>query len=171
MDPQDQPAEVPAGAVLAALAILDATGHDEEHALAQADEIAGLLQTWGVTAITQAFGFLIYGAMSAVLHEEGEPDRLHTVVPAVLTKLSKIQSARPFMPTMAGVLTAAAVGDDIWQWRMSLGTVSRKETAAWCWTAWLLADLIDTGHGEPGIFVRETARLVTESAAGQEPPA
>jgi hypothetical protein len=167
MEPQEQLPEVQAGAVLAALAILDATGQGDEHAAAQAGEVADLLQTWGTTAITQAFGLLIYGAMSAILPEAGEPDNLHTVVPAVLAKLCKIQSARPFVPTMAGVLTAAAIGDDIWQWRISFGAVSKKETAAWCWTAWLLADLIDTGHGEPGRFVREAARLVRESAAGQ----
>jgi hypothetical protein len=167
MEPQERPVEVVPGAVLAALAILDATGHGDEHAAAHAGEIADLLQTWGTTAITQAFGFLIYGAVSAVLPEEGEPDRLHTVVPAVLAKLKAIESARHFLPTMAGVLTAAAVGDDIWQWRTSLGPVSKKETAAWCWTAWLLADLIDSGQGEPGRFTREAARIVTDAAAGQ----
>lgn len=163
--------EVLPGAALAALTILDATGHGEEHAADRAGEIGDLLQTWGTTAITQAFGFLIYGAVSAVRPENGEPDNLHTVVPAVLTKLKVIESARPFLATMAGVLTAAAVGDDIWQWRTSLGTISKKETAAWCWTAWLLADLIDTGYGEPGRFVREATRIVTDAATGQQPPA
>lgn len=170
MEPQERQVEVLPGAVLAALGILDATGHGDEHAAAHASEIAGLLQTWGTTAITQAFGFLIYGAVSAVPPEDGEPDNLHTVVPAVLAKLKAIESARPFLATMAGVLTAAAVGDDIWQWRTSLGTVSKKETAAWCWTAWLLADLIDSGYGEPGRFVREAARIVTDSATGQQSP-
>jgi hypothetical protein len=171
MEPQERQSEALPGAVLAALAILDATGRGEEHAAAHTSEIAVLLETWGTTAIAQAFGFLIYGAVSAVRSEDGEPDNLHTVVPAVLEKLRTIESARPFLATMAGVLTAAAVGDDIWQWRTSLGTVSKKETAAWCWTAWLLADLIDSGHQEPGRFVREVARIVTDSDAGQQPPA
>jgi hypothetical protein len=171
MEPQDQQSEVAAGAVLAALSILDAIGDGDEEALDRAGEIAGHLEAWGVTAITKAFGFLICGALSAVLPEEGEPDRLHTVVPAVLAKLGKIEYARPFLPTMAGVLTAAAVGDDVWQWRMSLGAVGRKEASAWVWTAWLLADLIDTGHGERGRFVRDAARIVANSPGDQDPPA
>lgn len=145
MEPQDQQSEVAAGAVLAALSILDAIGDGDEQALARAGEIDELLQAWGVTAIVKAFCFLICGAMSAVLHEEGEPDRLQTVVPAVLAKLAQNEYARPFLPTMAGVLTAAAVGDDVWQWRMSLGAVGRKEASAWIWTAWLLADLSTLG--------------------------
>lgn len=171
MEPQDQQSEVAAGAVLAALSILDAIGDGDEVAVARAGEIEELLQAWGVTAIIKAFCFLICGAVSAVLPEEGEPDRLHTVVPAVLAKLGKIEYARPFLPTMAGVLTAAAVGDDVWQWRMSLGAVGRKEASAWIWTAWLLADLIDTGQGERGRFVRDAATIVTDSAADQGPPA
>ena len=170
MEPQDQQSEVPAGAVLAALSILEALGSGDEQVDARAGEIEQLLQAWGVTAIVKAFCFLICGAVSAVIPEEGEPDRLQTLVPAVLAKLGSIEYARPFLPTMAGVLTAAAVGDDVWQWRMSLGEVGRKEASAWIWTAWLLADLIDSGHGERGRFVRDAATIVTNSAASQDHP-
>jgi hypothetical protein len=39
MEPQDQQSEVAAGAVLAALSILDALGDGDEHAVARAGEI------------------------------------------------------------------------------------------------------------------------------------
>lgn len=77
-------------------------------------------------------------------------------------EVGKIESARPFVRTLAGVLTAAALGDDIWRWRTSLGPDTRRETSASCWTAWLLVDLIDTSRAEPGGFARI---VVTEQAA------
>lgn len=162
MEPPAEHEKVPTGAILAALTILEATGQGDEVAAGLASEIAGLVDAWGVPVLTQAFGLLIFGAMSAIHPKEG--DNLHLTVPAVLARLGKIESARPFLPTMAGVLTAAATGDDAWQWRETLGAVGRSEMAAWCWAAWLLADLLDTLHGEPGRFVRETARIVTQSA-------
>lgn len=56
MEPPGQEAEVTPGAVLAALTILDATEHDEEHLAARADEVVELLQVWGITAITRTAG-------------------------------------------------------------------------------------------------------------------
>jgi hypothetical protein len=159
--------KVPTGAILAALTMLEVTGQGEEVAVAQAGEIARLLETWGIEVLAQAFGLLIYGAMSAIRPAEG--DNLHTMVPAVLTRLGKINSARPFVPTMAGVLTAAATADDIWQWRATLGPVAVAEIQAWCWTAWLLADFLDRAHGEPGRFARQSARLVTTYNADDNP--
>jgi len=158
MEPPAGHEKVPTGAILAALTILEATGQGDEVAAGRASEIAGLVDSWGVLVLTQAFGLLIFGAMSAIHPAEG--DNLHLTVPAVLARLGMIESARPFLPTMAGVLTAAATGDNVWQWRRTLGPVGRSELAAWCWAAWLLADLLDTGHGEPGRFVRESARIV-----------
>jgi hypothetical protein len=101
---------------------------------------------------------------------EGEPDRLHMVVPAVLTKLRKIDQARPFVATMAGVLTAAVLEEDAYRWRTSLGPVTNAETSAWCYTAWLLADFVDSvAFEEPGRFVRESIRVVTRAASGEDP--
>ncbi|HEY3958663.1 MAG TPA: hypothetical protein VGM53_35320 [Streptosporangiaceae bacterium] len=85
-------------------------------------------------------------------------------IPAVLTRLGKTESAKPFVPTMAGVLTAATTAGDIWQWRATLGPVAVAELQAWCWTAWLLADFLDSVHGEPGRFARQAAQIVTRNA-------
>ncbi|HEY3958526.1 MAG TPA: hypothetical protein VGM53_34615 [Streptosporangiaceae bacterium] len=150
------------GAILSALTIIEATGRGDEMAVVRAAEIADLVKAWGTSALTQAFALLIYAAMSAIRPPEG--DNLHVMVPAVLTRLSKIESAKPFVPTMAGVLTAAATGEDIWQWRATLGPVGGAELQAWCWTTWLLADFLDKGHGEPGKFAREAAQIVTRDA-------
>jgi hypothetical protein len=163
--PPPEGSTVPTGAILAALSVLEATGQGDEVAAGRAGEIAGLVDSWGVPVLIQAFGLLIFGAMSAIRPTTG--DNLHLTVPAVLARLGKIESARPFLPTMAGVLTAAATGDNVWQWRRTLGPVGRSEMAAWCWTAWLLADLLDTGRGEPGRFVRESVRIVVAQSTGE----
>jgi hypothetical protein len=167
MDLSGERAEVPSGAILAALQMIEVTGEDQEAAAGRVGEITTLVNAWGVPVLTQAFSLLIFGAMSAIRPAEGEPDRLHLIVPAVLTRLGQVDWARPFLPTMAGVLTAAALGDDIWQWRVGLSPVSRAETAAWCYTAWLLADLTDSvGFGKPGTFSRIAAEIVTSAADG-----
>jgi hypothetical protein len=167
MEMSGDSAEVPSGAILAALKMIEVTGEDLESAATSAGEVAALLETWGIPVLTQAFGLLIYEAMSAIRPAEGEPDRLHMVVPAVLTRLGSAGWTKPFLPTMAGVLTAAALGGDIWQWRAGLGPLAGGETAAWCLTAWLLFDFVDgLVYEEPGGFARETARIVTRAAGG-----
>lgn len=163
--------EVPSGAILAALTILEATGQgdEEETALDRAGEIAGLVNAWDTPVLIQAFGLLIYSAMAVIHPEEDQPDKLHLIVPAVLTRLAAIDTARPFVPIMAGVLTAAVIGDDPWLWRSSLGPVPRAEVSGWCWTAWLMADLTDSvGLGEPGTFRRIAAEIITSAAAGED---
>lgn len=166
MDDSGQSAKVPSGAILAALKMVEG-GKDVEPPAAHGEEIDVLLDVWGTQAITEAFGLLIYGAMSAIRPAEGTPDRLHMVVPAVLARLRGIDSARSFLPTMAGVLTAAATDADVWQWRASLGPVTSEESAAWLLTAWLLADFVDKMvYREPGKFVRVAAEIVTGTASG-----
>lgn len=162
--------EVPIGAILAALTMIEVSTEDEDRTSGRSEEIADLLKVWKITVLTQAFGLVIYGAMSMIHPAEGSPDCLHMVVPALLTKLRKIDEVRPFGPTMAGVLTAAALGEDAYQWRASLGPVTNAETSAWYYTAWLLADFIDSiVLQEPGKFVRESVRLVTDAASKEDP--
>lgn len=157
---------VPSGAILAALRMIEVTGGGQE-AAGRAGEIAALLDTWGAPVLSQAFSLLIFGAMSVIHPAEDGPDLLHMIVPAVVARLGRAEWTRPFVPTMAGALTAAALGDDIWRWRTGLGPVSRAETAAWCYTAWLLADLTDSvGFGEPGTFNRVAVQIVTGADGG-----
>lgn len=166
MDLPDGGAEVPFGAILAALKMIEG-GSEGGEPTAVSEEVAALLDVWGIPVITQAFGLLIYGAMAAIRPGEDAPDRLHMVVPAVLTRLRAIESARPFLPTMAGVLTAAATDADAWQWRTALGPVTSKETAAWLLTAWLLADFVDNlVYRESGKFVRVGAEIITRASGG-----
>jgi hypothetical protein len=82
------------------------------------------------------------------------------VIPAVLTRLCQIPLAGPYVPVIAGVLTAAALDRDAHQWRQLLGQVPAAETAAWCCTAWLLADLADTVSGNRGGFTTRFADVV-----------
>ena len=57
-----------------------------------------------------AFGLLIGVAMSSVRPADGEPDQLHQVLPAVLTRLRRMDLAEAHVATMGGALTAAALG-------------------------------------------------------------
>lgn len=61
MDLPDGGAEVPFGAILAALKMIEG-GSEGGEPTAVSEEVAALLDVWGIPVITQAFGLLIYGA-------------------------------------------------------------------------------------------------------------
>ena len=77
-----------------------------------------------------AFGLLIGVALSSVRPGSSEPDRLHHILPAVLTWLRRTRLAEPVLATMGGVLTAAALGADCYQWRHGLGPIPAAEALA-----------------------------------------
>jgi hypothetical protein len=146
----------PPGAILAALDMIEGDGEECTEAL---------LETWGEGYIAQAFGVLIATAMEAVEPSPGEGDRLHLVVPAVVTRLHESGRGRRFLPTMAAVLTAAALGEDVWGWRGLFGCPGPDELVVWRETTRLLADMADTlVYGERGSF----GRLVAETVTGAE---
>lgn len=62
------------------------------------------------------------------------------------------------LPTMGGVLTAAAVGQPPVRWRRGLGPIPGSEFPAWAYTAWLLADLTEQATG-PGAITGLASRL------------
>src|SRR6266567_2704183 len=91
---------VPSGAILTAVKMVVALGSGEdEPSQAFADEVTTLAGIWGIPALMQAFGLLIGVAMSSVTPESGEPDRLHHILPAVLTRLRRTQLAEPVLAT------------------------------------------------------------------------
>jgi len=159
-------AGVPSGAILAAITMAGAPSSGEEPSEAFAEEIAVLVRTWGIPGMTQAFSFLIDVAMTLVEPGSGSPDRVHQVLPAVLTRLGQTGLPKPLLATMAGALAAAALEEDSWQWRQGLGPLTSGEALAWCYTAHLLADFIDTiVLGSPGEFTRRVTAIVL---AGEE---
>jgi hypothetical protein len=66
---------------------------------------------------------------------------------------------------MAGVLTAAAMDRDPWQWRQGLGPIGNPEALAWFYTAWFVTDLVDeVVLHERGAFTRSIAAMVTDDS-------
>src|SRR5581483_1947005 len=136
--------DVPSGAVLAAIRILEIlASREDEPSEAVGEEIATFVKAWSVVVLTQAFSLLIGAAMMSVQQRSGKPDRLHDIVPAVLTRPRRTGLAEPALATMGGVLTAGALEEDPYQWRQNLGPVTNGEALAWCYTAWLIGDFLD----------------------------
>jgi hypothetical protein len=158
--------EVPAGAVIAAMELVKGLG-DSENAM-PADELLGLIRDASVTPeqLTRGFALLTYSFMHLL---DGPMD----LVPAVIRKLRALELVPDeVLPTMAGALTAAALGQSPLGWRRALGsstpTAEYLEGPAWAYTAWLLADFLDFAADENGTTARLTdslfARLLEEDA-------
>jgi hypothetical protein len=163
--PSDQD-EVPAGAVIAAMELVKGLG-DNENAM-PGDELLRLIRDASVTPeeLTQGFALLISSFMHLL---DGPMD----LVPAVIRKLRALDLVpEEVLPTMAGALTAAALGQSPLRWRHALGaitpTAEHLEGPAWAYTAWLLADFLDFAADENGATAKLTdslfAKLLEEDA-------
>jgi len=110
--------------------------------------------------LLRGFGTLIHMFMELLregLASQSRPrdlrpqDLLHQVVPAVVARLANTHwIAARAVPTMAGALTAAALGANCYEWRMIYGPWHDDEVLPWAFTAWYLADLIDSDCGVRG---------------------
>jgi hypothetical protein len=163
--PSDQD-EVPAGAVIAAMELVKGLG-DNENAM-PGDELLRLIRDASVTPeeLTQGFALLISSFMHLL---DGPMD----LVPAVIRKLRALDLVpEEVLPTMAGALTAAALGQSPVRWRHALGSITTTaehlEGPAWAYTAWLLADFLDFAADENGATAKLTdslfAKLLEEDA-------
>jgi hypothetical protein len=106
--------EVPVGAVIAAMELVKGLG-DNENAMPE-DELLGLIREASVMPeeLTQGFALLIYSFM----HLLNGPLEL---VPSVIRKLHTLELVPDeVLPTMAGALTAAALGQPPLRWRHAL---------------------------------------------------
>jgi hypothetical protein len=132
------------------------------------DELRGLIRDTGVTPeeLTQGFALLISSFMHLL---DGSMD----LVPPLIRKLRALELVpEELLPTMAGALTAAALGRSPLGWRHAVGaitpTAEHAEGPAWAYTAWLLADFLDFAADENGATAKLTdslfARLLEEDA-------
>jgi hypothetical protein len=132
------------------------------------DELLGLIRDTGVTPeeLTQGFALLISSFMHLL---DGPVDLL----PAVIQRLGALELvSAEVLPTMAGVLTAAALGQSPLGWRRAVGestpAAEHSEGSAWAYTAWLLAGFLDFAADENGATVMLTdsllAKLLEEDA-------
>jgi hypothetical protein len=86
------------------------------------------------------------------------------LVPAVIRRLRALELVpEEMLPTMAGVLTAAALGQSPLGWRRAVGAITPaaeySEGPAWAYTAWLLADFLDFAADEKGATAKLTDSL------------
>jgi hypothetical protein len=153
----DQDEEVPAGAVIAAMELVKGLG-DNENAM-PGDELLGLIRDTSVTPeeLTQGFAVLIASFMHLL---DGPMD----LVPALIRKLRELELVpEEVLPTMAGALTAVALGQSPSQWRHAVGSITpmaeHSEGPAWAYTAWLLADFLDFAADENGATAKLTDSL------------
>jgi hypothetical protein len=149
--------EVPADAVIAAMELVKGLG-DNENAM-PGDELLSLIRDANVTPeeLTQGFALLIYSFMHLL---DGPMD----LVPAVIRKLRTLELVpEEVLPTMAGALTAAALGQSPLRWRHAVGSITpaaeHPEGPAWAYTAWLLADFLDFAADENGATAKLTDSL------------
>jgi hypothetical protein len=155
MDPGER--VVPSGAIATAMMIVESLhGRADED---DAEALAAGVGRWGRETLLDAFGLLVYTAVSVVHPETGseDEDQLHMILPAVVSRFRKLQLPEvpdETLPTVAGIITAACVGVPPYAWRTSIGPISDREGLVWCYTAWLLIDFMDNVvFGEkPGRF-------------------
>lgn len=166
---QHEDREVPSGALAAALEMVEVLhGHDGGAPPNQVmDQIMRGLKIWGRPVVTEAFGTIIYVAAQQLRPASDDPDSAGLkmqVVAAVLTRLRRDVPEVPaeHLPIVAGMLTAAFLEIGPFEWRMSLGPVDPDEDLAWCYTALLLVDLVDSTMERPGGFA-EILRAVLSS--------
>ena len=173
----------PPGAVITALTIVEALenragGRPPDEVAA---EIRVLLGQWETGDILRAFGLLISIALRLVEQAPERPDVFGTAVTPVLSRLRELAPAElpaGGLPTAAGILTAAATGQDPYGWWAGLsragGSPEDKEAdlATWSYPTWLLVDYVDAVVlDQPGAFARMVTATVIEPARTAPPPA
>lgn len=163
---QPEEREVPAGAITAALDIVEALhGRDSGLPPSQVvDQMMRSLKIWGRPAVTEAFGTIIYVAAQRLQPAPDDPDSTGLKMRIVASVVTKLQQNLPevrteHLPTVAGLLTAAFLEIGPYEWRTAFGPVEPGEDLAWCYTAWLMVDFVDTTTEHPGGFA-EVLRAV-----------
>ncbi len=140
------------GAVVAALTMVElaeglADGRSEDEVN---QDIAVLRGSWDSADLASAFALLISAGTKVVVPESGEPGRMELVVPRVLGRLRALRLrtvSDAQLPLVAGVLTAAALGQDPFGWSAGTGGRALPDQGPlvplWCYVTWVLSDLVD----------------------------
>lgn len=165
---------MPSGAIATAMAWVEAL-HGRDGGALPEDHAAMLIaesKRWGWETITAALGLLIGVAADQLTPGPAErsapgpndQDLIHVLVPAVVTRMRRIELAEVpdhALPTVSGIVTAAALGQDPYAWRTAMGPVTAADSLVFCYTLWLLIELLDGLLG-PGSFGGIVAKVLDQ---------
>jgi hypothetical protein len=153
---------VPSGAIAAAMRAIEGLhGRDYGDDLDFQIMLRTDLDTWGRANITKAFMLLIGVAFDVIKTPPDEPVLRHRIVGAAVNQLCRMEFdeiPEADLPTVAGGLTAAALGQDVHSWRVSLGPIPDKETIVWGHALFVLVGFVDDTIGE-GVFAQMVANI------------
>lgn len=162
---------VPGGAIATAVSMVELLNEsgDGQPDTSAVEQVLAAVDRWGIPTVTEAFSIVIYALLNLIQPAPSEEeDALHLIVPALIAKLRKLELEEvppEALPTLAGVFTAACLGQDPFAWRTALGPLRQGEPLSWCYAAWLLADLIDHAvlH-EPGGSTKILRQIVSSNS-------
>ncbi|MFE2975049.1 hypothetical protein [Streptomyces sp. NPDC059258] len=103
-------------------------------------------------------------------HEAHDKDVVEYVVPSLVTTLRRMTLSIPpeTIPTMTGMVIAAAIGLSPTLWRQQYGDWKRTELTPLEATAFLLADHINRMTDDPNFATRMITEALTQLEAGDE---
>jgi hypothetical protein len=164
-DPADETV-VPSGALAVALAVVESM-HGRQHTVDDELDpvITDALGEWGPAVMADAFLLLIGVGVNALGTSPEDPDLVYSLISTPVARLRRIDTPavpQDALPLVAAVMTAAVLGQDCCNTRRTLGPPRAGEPLIWCYTLWLLIELLDSVQGE-GTF----AKIVTMILASE----
>lgn len=124
-----------------------------------ADILAAGVERWGRDLLIEAFMMLIGAGTNLIRVPDDQAHLKYRMIGATIHELHRDRFREvpdALLPMVAGVLTAAVLGQDPYTWRASLGDIPADEILAWCYTAWMVVGMLDDALG-PGAFAQAIA--------------
>jgi hypothetical protein len=132
-----------------------------------AEEVADILRAdivlWGHQKLTRSLLMLIGIGFGLIEVEPNHPELRYRMISACVMRLHRNPAEEipeVALPTVAGALTAAVLGHDVWAWRASLGTVPDNELLMWAHVAWTMTELLDDYLGGAGTFAQLVEKVI-----------
>jgi hypothetical protein len=146
-------------AIEAVVAALEVVKRLKDETDISAKEVAQAVGAVGHKEMYRGLGALIYAWLQLI-------DEPLNLVPAVIRRVQRVGVSEEALPSVAGALVAAALGQGPDEWRFRLGPVGPSELVAWSLAASQVADFLDFQSG-PGSASRITETALAPVLAGE----
>ncbi|MBG0567536.1 hypothetical protein [Actinoplanes aureus] len=146
----EYPHEVPDEAIEAAVRAIEAAyGRGPGDELDFEIMLLSQFSLVGRAEITRAFLLLIGVAFKALGFPHEDPALRHRVIGAALGQLEQHSEGvqANMLPTVAAAHTAAALDQDVCQWRESLGPITESEVTTWAFACFAIVGFVDDLQG------------------------